>query len=120
LTPIPTASQPATYTLQRGEYPYCIARRFNVDPSELLVLNGMSDRDTFYTGMVLQIPQTGKPFPGERMQIVHPSVYTVSRVEETIYMIACEFGDAHPEAIAEANGLPLDSVLSVGQQLNIP
>jgi peptide/nickel transport system permease protein len=119
-TPISTGSQPATYTLQRGEYPYCIARRFNVDPGELLVLNGMSNRDTFYTGMVLQIPQTGGPFPGERIQRVHPSVYIVSRADETIYMIACEFGDIHPEAIAEANGLPLDSVLSVGQQLNIP
>jgi LysM repeat protein len=113
-------SQPATYILQRGEYPYCIARRFNVDPGELLVLNGMSDRGTFYNGMVLQLPQTSKPFPGERKQRVHPALYTVSRADETIYTIACAFGDVHPEAIVQANGLSLDSVLSVGQQLNIP
>ena len=119
-TPTPTGTQPAAYTLQRGEYPYCIARRFNVDLGELLVLNGMSDRETFYNGMVLQLPQMGKPFPGERMQRVHPAVYTVSRADETIYTIACEFGDVHPETIAQANGLSLDSMLSAGQQLNIP
>jgi LysM repeat protein len=106
--------------LQRGEYPYCIARRFNVDPGELLALNAMSDRGTFYNGMVLQLPQTGKPFPGDRMQRVHPAVYTVSKADETMYTIACTFGDVHPEAIAQANGLSIESVLSVGQQLRIP
>lgn len=120
LTPLPTISQPATYTLQRGEYPYCIARRFNVDPGELLVLNGMVNRETFYNGMVLQLPQTGNPFPGERMQRVHPAIYSVSRADETMYTIACEFGDVHPEAIAQANGLSVDSILFIGQQLNIP
>jgi LysM repeat protein len=120
LTPFPTASQPATYTLQRGEYPYCIARRFNVDPGELLVLNGMLNRETFYSGMVLQIPQTGNPFPGERRQRVHPAIYTVSRADETMHTVACEFGDVYPEVIAQANGLSMDSVLSIGQQLNIP
>jgi peptide/nickel transport system permease protein len=112
--------QPVTYILQRGEYPYCIARRFNVDPGELLVLNGILNRETFFSGMVLQLPQTGKPFPGEPMQRVHPAVYTVSRADETIYTIACEFGDVHPEAIAQTNGLSIDSVLFIGQQLNIP
>jgi peptide/nickel transport system permease protein len=119
-TPLPTTSQPTTYTLQRGEYPYCIARRFNVDPGELLLLNGMSDQGTFYEGMVLQLPQTGKPFPGERMQMRHPVIYTVSRANETIYTIACEFGDVDPEVIAQANGLSLGSVLSIGQTLNVP
>lgn len=70
--------------------------------------------------MVLQIPQTGKPFPGERMQKAHPAIYTVSRAGETIYTIACEFGDVRPEAIAQANGLSLDSILLIGQQLSIP
>lgn len=119
-TPVPTGTQPAAYTLQRGEYPYCIARRFNVDPGELLTLNGMSGRETFYNGMVLQLPQTGKPFPGERIQKSHPAIYTVSTAGETIYTIACEFGDVRPEAIAQANGLSLDSVLLIGQQLSIP
>ena len=120
LTPLPSATQLVTYTLQRGEYPYCIARRFNVDPGELLVLNGMLNSSTFYTGTVLQIPQTGKLFPGERMQRVHPATHTVSRSDETLYTLACEFGDVDPLAIAQANSISIDSTLYVGQQLNIP
>jgi LysM repeat protein len=120
LITIATDTPPETHTLQRGEYPYCIARRFDVHPGELLALNGMSNRDTFLAGTVLRIPQTGRPFPGERMQKTHPAVYTVSRPDETIYTIACGFGDVEPLAIAEANDLPLDAGLSVGQQLMIP
>jgi peptide/nickel transport system permease protein len=120
LTPLPTNPQPETYMLQRGEYPYCIARRFNVDPTELLVLNRMQNRQTFYTGMVLQMPQNGDPFPGERMQKAHPTIHTVSSSNETMYTIACEFGDVQPLAIAQANNLHVDSALYIGQQLNIP
>ena len=32
---------PATYTMQSGEFVYCIARRYNVDPNELLSINGL-------------------------------------------------------------------------------
>jgi len=106
--------------LQKGEYPYCIARRFNVDPTELLALNGMQNRQTFFSDMVLQIPQSGNLFPGERMQKIHPTVYAVSASNETLYTIACAFGDVQPLAIAQANNLPVDSVLYIGQQLNIP
>jgi hypothetical protein len=120
LTSFPTDSQPETYRLQKGEYPYCIARRFDVDPTELLVLNGMQNRQTFFSGMALQIPQSGNPFPGQRMQKVHPTIHTVSSSNETMYTIACEFGDLQPLAIAQANNLPVDSALFVGQQLNIP
>lgn len=119
-TPPPTNPQPVAYALQRGEYPYCIARRFNVDPTELLALNGLQGRQTFYRGTVLQIPQTGKPFPGERMAKNHPTVYTVVARGQSIYMIACEFGDLDPLTIAQANHISVDSELSVGQQLDIP
>jgi LysM repeat protein len=105
--------------LQRGEYPYCIARRFNVDPGELLARNGLLNQQTFYAGTVLQIPQTGNAYPGERMQLAHPTTYTVSRADETFYTIACAFGDVDPQELAQANGLSIGSALYVGQQLNV-
>ncbi|MCK4725081.1 MAG: LysM peptidoglycan-binding domain-containing protein, partial [Anaerolineales bacterium] len=40
--PPPTPGLPATYTIQKGEFPFCIARRFNVNQSELLSLNGLN------------------------------------------------------------------------------
>ena len=37
-----TGPRPLYYTLQSGEFPYCIARRFNIDPRELLAINNLS------------------------------------------------------------------------------
>ena len=76
--PPPTPGRPAAYTLKGGEFPYCIARRFNVDPGELLRLNGLTAYSVYYSGMTLQIPQTGRPFPGNRSLRPHPTTYTVS------------------------------------------
>ncbi len=81
-TLIPAGSKPATYTLQTGEFPYCIARRFNVDPDELLAINGLVDSQTLYAGKVLTIPQTGNPFPGSRVWHNHPDTYTVDSSSE--------------------------------------
>jgi LysM repeat protein len=117
--PAPTAGRPASYTLKGGEFPYCISRRFNVDPGELLRLNGLNAYSVYYSGMTLQIPQTGHPFPGNRSLRPHPTTYTVG-TGDTIYKIACAFGDVDPEAIAAANGLTKPYNLSPGQVLHIP
>jgi len=116
----PAASVPGIYTLQRGEYPYCIARRFNVDPDELIALNKLGINQNFYIGTILEIPQTQKTFPGDRMLQPHPATYTVSARYETIYSIACAFGDVDPATIAQVNQISVNSNLFVGQQLGIP
>ncbi len=119
--PAPTAGpKPATYTLQAGEFPYCIARRFNVNPDELLSLNGISDGGLFMPGLVLKIPQTGNPFPADRALQAHPTTYTVLSSDETLYSIACKYGDVDPAAIASYNGIALSAKLTAGQKLNIP
>ncbi len=117
LTP---GSIPSTYTLQEGEFPYCIARRFNVNPDELLQINGLSDGMIYQPGLQLRIPQSGNPFPADRALRPHPTTYTVERANMTLYAVACLFGDVYPEAIAQANGLQLSDRLTVGQTLNIP
>jgi LysM repeat protein len=119
LPPPPPLVVPATYTLQKGEFPFCIARRFNVDPSELLRINGLSSYSVFFAGMVLRIPQSGQTFPGNRALQPHPTTYTVNG-GETIYTIACTFGDVDPDAIAYVNGLTPPYRLSPGQVLQIP
>jgi len=120
LTPSLTASHPLNYTLHAGEYPSCIARRFDVDPMELLALNGISNRQTVFTGMVLQIPQSGKPFPAERRLRDHPRIYTVSSEHETLYTIACQFGDLDPQTLAQSNNIPLSTPLFIGRKLSVP
>ena len=123
ITPIVTVAtttpgRPATYTLQIGEYPYCIARRFNLDPQDLLDLNNLDDGEVYQPGLQLKIPQTGT-FPGSRTLHTHPSQYTVT-AEDTIYRIACYFGDLEPTQIAAANGLTPPYTLTTGTILNIP
>ncbi len=121
--PTPTVGpRPASYTLQKGEFPYCIARRFNVNPEELLALNGLSAGDVYYPNLTLRIPQTGNPFPGERALHAHPATFTVGVTSnaDTIYGVACYYGDVEPAAIAQANGIALSATLTPGQQLNIP
>ncbi|PWH12736.1 MAG: hypothetical protein DDG60_11785 [Anaerolineae bacterium] len=120
VTPLVATGRPTTYTLQKGEFPFCIARRFDVDPDELLALNGLTRAQSYFTpGTVLKIPQTEKRFPGERALLKHPTTYTVLS-GDTIYSIACKYGDVDPLAIAAQNGLQPPYTLTVGTQITIP
>ncbi|CAG1001236.1 hypothetical protein ANAEL_02978 [Anaerolineales bacterium] len=118
-TPVPAGVRPASYTLQNGEFPYCIARRFNVDPDALLRASGLTSPDVYYAGLTLTIPQSGA-FPGSRMLANHPTTYTVASSNETVYSIACKFGDVDPASIASTNNISASAKLTIGQQLQIP
>lgn len=115
----PTPGIPTTYQLQKGEFPFCIARRFNVNQTELLNINGLSSSSVVPVGFTLKIPQTGNTFFGQRALTKHPTNYTVA-AGDTIYTVACKFGDVSPDAIAQVNGLKAPYNLSSGQVLNIP
>ncbi|MBA4384130.1 MAG: hypothetical protein C0410_05290 [Anaerolinea sp.] len=116
--PSPTPGRPATYTIEAGEYLWCLARRFDVVPADLLSLNGMNANSQPYAGTVIKIPQSGS-FGAGRARNAHPATYTV-RAGDTIGGIACWYGDADPNTIFAANGLPAGSVITVGQVLQIP
>ncbi len=120
VVPAATAGIPTSYTLQKDEFPYCIARRFDVNPYELLSLNGLSQSQTIFSpGLVLKIPQTGHNFPGERSLKDHPTTYTV-KSGDTIYKVACYFGDVDPLVIALVNGLSSPYTLTAGNTITIP
>jgi LysM repeat protein len=120
IVPSSTPGRPASYTLMPGEFPYCIARRFNVNQDELLTLNGLSSAGLLQPGLVLIIPQTGNPFVGERALHPHPSTYTVSSAEDTIYKVACYYGNIDPTQIITANSLTSPYTLHINQTLSIP
>jgi len=122
IVPTATPGHPASYTLMQGEFPYCIARRFNVNQDELLSLNGLTTvtANDLLPGTVLQIPQTGNPFIGERALHPHPDTFTVSASDETIYSVACYYGNIDPTQIIAANSLVSPYTLHINQTLNIP
>ena len=119
VVPSATPGRPATYTLQQGEFPFCIARRFNVDAGTLLSVNGLNMNSHPAAGTVLTIPQSGAWSSGSRALLAHPTTYTVN-AGDSIYSIACTFGDVDPNAIIVANALKSPYTLSAGQTLNIP
>jgi len=125
-TPPLPGTRPLTWTLQREEFPYCIARRFGVDPMELLIASQLSSPDIYFAGLVLTIPQDPNKAwsvqeSGPRSLRAHPATYVVTgNADTTVYGVACKFGTADPALIAQQNGLSLGATLTVGQSLNVP
>jgi len=122
VAPTFSGTVPSTYTLEKGEWPYCIARRYNVNPNELLARSGLSadQSSILMPGRVLTMPQTGDPFPGPRAWHNHPDSFTVDSSDTTVSGVACYYGDLDPQSIATANNLSLGSILTAGQVLKIP
>jgi LysM repeat protein len=119
--PSATPGRPDTYTIQKDEFPFCIARRFNVNPSDLLSLNNLTSSSKISVGATLKIPTSGS-WPssfGDRSLISHPTNYTV-KSGDTINKVACAFGDVDPSSIAIANALKSPYTLTAGQTIKIP
>lgn len=119
--PIPTLTRPTTYTLQKGEWPICIARRYDLNLSSFFALNGLNMNSRPQVGTVLKIPSSGNwdtSAHGARALRAHTD-YTV-KSGDTVYTIACYFGDVSPEGILAANGLSSPSDIKVGMKLKIP
>jgi LysM repeat protein len=111
--------RPATYTLKAGEFPICIARRYNLDVPSLLSLNGLAMDSRPKAGTKLRIPATGDWNLGSRSLHDHPAQYTV-KSGDTFYTIACFLGNLLPDDIATKNSMELTDKLSSGTVLNIP
>lgn len=128
ITPAPTATNtsntsqreiPLSYTVQQGEFVYCLGRRFDINPNVILSHNGLPSGTSLFTGQIIQLPQNAPPFPTSRALFSHPTTYIV-KTQDTFHTIACQFGDVYPEQISQANGLTLESPLTPGQVLRIP
>lgn len=120
--PTPDMHRPDTYSLNKGEWPFCIARRYNLNPIDLLSASGLSLESKPDVGFVLKIPQTGE-WPenrfGHRYIRIHPADHTVV-AGETLNTIACLYGDVDPSQIVEANNLSEPYKISAGMTLHIP
>jgi len=110
---------PDSYTLHSGEFIFCLARRFNIHPDDLKDFNGYKIGDSQSPGDTIRIPSGSRTWVGDRALQYHPSNYTVV-YGDTLYSIACLYGDVDPRAIAAANDLTVDQVLTPGTVLQIP
>jgi hypothetical protein len=119
--PTPDTHIPPTYSLQKGEWPMCIARRYNLDPAALLSASGLNFESKPDIGYTLTLPQnTYWPDKfGHRYIRIHPADHTVV-AGETLYTISCAYGDVDPSSIVSENELEEPYKLSAGQVLHIP
>jgi LysM repeat protein len=108
------------YTVQPGEWVYSIARKFGVDPQDIIDLNNLVDPYTLYPGDVIKIPSGGDvPVPPSGQgSSEYGTTYTV-QLGDYVTSIAAKFG-VTAEALVTANNLVYPYTLYPGQVLTIP
>ncbi len=112
----PPSSGSTTYTVQRGDWFYSIARKFGVTVSALQAANPGVNPNFVYPGQVLNIPGSrtdATPTAGESA-----TSYKV-KPGDTLYSIAVRFGKT-VYALQIANNLPNPNSIYPGQTLTIP
>mgnify|MGYP000851304788 CR=1 FL=1 len=129
-TPTATSStaapEPRRYTVQAGDYPELIAESFGISVKELLAVNDLTADVVLKPDQVLIIPTpppepTAAPndTPEPTAATVLADIQHIVVSGDNIDTIAAQYGVTW-EAIAEANGITKNSILSIGQKLTIP
>ncbi len=117
--PAPSPSGgPTTYTVQRGDWLYAIARKFGISVAALQAANPSLNPNFVYPGQVLNIPSSTPPMPGPTPAPGPTTTYIVQR-GDTLYAIAIRFRTT-PYAIQIANRLASPNFIYPGQVLIIP
>ena len=115
--PPPPSNVPSTYTVQRGDWFYAIARKFGVSVSALQAANRNINPNFVYPGQVLNIPGGTAP-DGNPPPPSGGSTYTVQR-GDTLFSIAVRVGRT-VYALQIANRLANPNFIYPGQTLVIP
>jgi len=115
--PPPAPSCQPTYTVQRGDWTYALARRFGISVQSLMSANPNVNVNYLYPGQVLNVPcgSTGNPPSGQ------PSggkTYVV-QMGDTLFSIAVRYNTT-VYALQIANNLPNPQMIYAGQTLIVP
>jgi murein DD-endopeptidase MepM/ murein hydrolase activator NlpD len=107
------------YVVEKGETIYSIARTFNIDPGDLMLLNNISDASRLQAGKRLRIPlnpigfseNSREPRTAYREHLVvrNETLYSIARANATTV-----------QALREANGFSQSHVLKEGERIRVP
>lgn len=114
----PPPTNPSTYTVQRGEWIYSIARKFNVPVSALLAANPGINPNFLFPGQVLNIPGGTAPGANTPTPPGSGSPYVV-KPGDTLFSIAVRFRTTTYD-LQIKNNLANPHFIYPGQVLQIP
>jgi len=98
-----------TYRVVKGDTLYSIARNYHVSVKELMSLNNISDPSSLAAGMDLVIPGTESAPAADSYKVVRGDTY---------YSISRKYG-MEVDELLRLNGLSVNDVLSIGQNLAV-
>jgi len=119
-----TTVPPQVYTVQAGDTYGSIAARFGIAVTDLLEWNGIDAETVLHPGDPLLIPAPAvgaddQTLAGEGEELPAGSEEYIVEAGDTFGLIAARF-EITVEALVEANGLSIDSVVHPGDVLLIP
>ncbi len=117
LVPTPETVE-VTHTVVAGDTPSGIAAQFGISLADLLEANGLTEDSVLSVGDTLVVPGVEPDPTPEVDPVTGNTTYTVV-AGDTLGGIAAQFGITLDELLA-ASGLSIDSVLQVGQQIEVP
>ncbi len=109
-------TQDTTYTVQRGDTLYSIARRFGTTVQELVDINNISNPNLIFPGQVLRI-LTNSTVNGSETRGTGDIIYTVQR-GNTLSQIANTYG-VTVSHIVEINDIENPNLIFPGEKLRI-
>jgi LysM repeat protein len=115
----PTPRGPIEHVVQTGEWLLDIARRYDVEPEEIIDLNGLTPPYALFPGQILKIPVEGDVTPEPEGTPLPGGTTYVVQAGDWVYSIARMFG-VDPDDLISANNLSYPYTLFVGQVLDIP
>jgi LysM repeat protein len=115
----PTATGPIEHVVAGGEWLLSIARLYDVDPEEIIALNGLTPPYALFPGQILKIPVEGSITPEPEGTPLPGGTTYIVQAGDWVYSIARKFG-VEPDDIISANNLAYPYTLFVGQELIIP
>ncbi len=118
-TPAPAPSNGQTYTVRSGDTPITIARRFGVDPDELMRANNITDPRRLFVGRELVIPGGSAPARAAQERSPAPAP-RAERLRETPAAIPLRERPSQPAIIdqqpAERRAMTLDDLESLDDE----